>query len=181
LKVPHSKGDGIATMSTGKAAKKGGSIALKYFLIPLIGGIAIALAILALSNSLQVEIQPANFRNVNISGGPSAGYYEIFIALEDAEGRSGPSNGYVHVKITDSRQALLYRSDSLIRSHSFATYANYTGGIPTIGYRWTFPATNVTAGFPFPDGLGKIEVMFLALSGVQVIHTAFIPIPSAIE
>jgi hypothetical protein len=45
----------------------------------------IALAILALSLSLQVEIQPVGFKAVNISGGPNTGYYDIFLALSGIE------------------------------------------------------------------------------------------------
>ncbi len=168
-------------MATGKGAKKGRSYALKYFLVPLIGVIAIALAILALNASLQVEIQPTGFKAVNISGGPSTGFYEIFIALEDAEGKNGPSNGYIYMKITDSHQTLLYRSDSLVRSFDFSTYTNYTGGMPAVGYRWILPAANVTSGFPFPGGLGKAEINFHALSGLYVTNISFIPIPLDLE
>jgi len=128
-----------------------------------------------------VEIQPVNFKVVNISGGPSTGYYDIFFALEDSEGKNGPSNGYVFLKITDSNQTLLYRSESLIRSFHFATYTNYTGGTPTVGYRWIVPAAYVAAGVPLNGGLGKVEIMFLALSGMQVSHPTLIPIPVTLE
>jgi hypothetical protein len=171
----------MLTMTTDRETKKGERVALRYFLIPLIGGIAIALAILALSMSQQVEIQPVDFRAVNISGGPATGYYDIFFALEDADGKNGPSNGYVYLKITDSNQTLLYQSESLIRSFNFSIYTNYTGGTPAVGYRWTVPVANVAAGVPLPGGLGTAEIIFLALSGMYLSDTEYIPIPLAVQ
>jgi hypothetical protein len=166
-------------MSMNGVPKKGSRVATKYFLIPLIGGIAIAVLILVLSLSLQVDIQPVGFKTVNISGGPGIGDYDIFFALVDIDQNNGPSNGYVYLKITDSNQTVLYRSDFLIRSFHFSTYTNYTGGVPTVGYRWTVPLANVTPGVPLPGGLGTAEVLFLALSGRQISSIAYLPIPIA--
>jgi hypothetical protein len=166
-------------MALNDAPKKGSRVALKYFLIPLIGGIAIAVLILALSLSLQVDIQPSGFKAVNISGGPGIGDYDIFFALVDADQNNGPSNGYVYFKIMDGNQTVLYRSDSLIRSYHFSTYTNYTGGVPTVGYHWTVPLANVTSGTPLPGGLGTAEVLFLALSGTQISSMLYVPIPVA--
>lgn len=150
---------------------------MRYFLIPLVGGIVIAGGMLALMNSLQVEIQPVGFQHLNISGGPGTGTYEFFFALEDENGLNGPSNGYVYLKVTDSNQTMLYRSESLIRSFNFATYTNYTGGAPAVGYRWTVPAANLTLGVPYAGGLGNFEISFVALSGRYMSVSKLYPVP----
>ncbi len=155
--------------------KKGGRV--KYFIIPLAGGISLAILILALSLSLQVDIEPAVFKYVNVSGGPGVGDYDFFFVLVDANQTNGPSNGYVDLKIYDSNSTRLYQSYTLVRSFNFSTFTNYTGGIPVVGYHWTVPLADVAPGIPFPGGLGRVELNFLALSGRYISATLEIPIP----
>lgn len=149
----------------------------KYFFVPMVCIVAIAILILVFSLYQQTDIQPAAFKAVIVEGGPGIGDYEFFVSMVDSDQRNGPSNGHLYLRIMDSNQTMLYSSDTLVRSYNFSTYTNYTGGVPTIGYRWTVPLGNVTSGVPFPGNMGIAEILFLSLNGGYISTTVYLQIP----
>jgi len=149
----------------------------KYFLVPVIILFVIVFSTIAVMVLLQVEIQPAGFNFVDVDGSLAEGSYVVSFAIHDANGKVGPSHGYVIVKIYDSQDVLLVSKDYDARTSGFTNVVDPSSGSTMLGFAVTISASEIGAGHPAAYGMGDLQLTFLSFTGYSVTENGPIPIP----
>jgi hypothetical protein len=138
---------------------------VKYFLLPILIGVAVIAIFYGFEILTQVEIEPAALYVFDVRGGPSVSNYTILFALEDQNGNVGPANGYVSLKIFNSNNTLLYTSYFRVRSGEFLYRSDPVHGNKVLSYSWAISSSDVTPVLISDNNSGHAELTFLSMAG----------------